>query len=108
MTLQLDTSSRARQRFSLRSTLLQWMGATGALSLVKRQGRGQLRPSHGVGPSVLIRTELDGLPIEEMTDLPYSSKARATWNSESVSVMRSSATIFTWPSGWASPAPWSP
>ena len=33
---------------------------------------------NGSGPTVLVRTELDGLPMEEKTGLPYASRARAT------------------------------
>ena len=32
---------------------------------------------NGNGPTVYIRTELDALPVEEMTGLPYASKVRA-------------------------------
>ena len=45
--------------------------------------------SNGEGPSVMIRTELDGLPIKEETGLPYASAARSTWQGEPVSVMHS-------------------
>ena len=31
---------------------------------------------NGHGPTVYIRTELDALPVEEMTGLPYASKVR--------------------------------
>jgi hippurate hydrolase len=31
---------------------------------------------NGAGPTVLLRADLDGLPIEEKTGLPYASKAR--------------------------------
>jgi hippurate hydrolase len=31
---------------------------------------------NGTGPTVYIRTELDALPVEEMTGLPYASKVR--------------------------------
>ncbi len=31
---------------------------------------------NGEGPTVLVRADLDGLPIEERTGLPYASKAR--------------------------------
>ena len=31
---------------------------------------------NGEGPTVLIRTEMDALPIEEKTDLPYASKVQ--------------------------------
>ncbi len=35
---------------------------------------------NGAGPTVLVRTELDALPMEEKTGLPYASKAKAQWN----------------------------
>jgi len=31
----------------------------------------------GLGPTVMLRTELDALPVEEKTGLPYASKVRA-------------------------------
>jgi hippurate hydrolase len=33
---------------------------------------------NGAGPTVLVRTELDGLPMEEKTGLPYASHGAAT------------------------------
>ncbi len=33
---------------------------------------------NGAGPTVLIRTDLDALPVKELTALPYASKTRAT------------------------------
>jgi hippurate hydrolase len=33
---------------------------------------------NGAGPTVLVRTELDGLPMEEKTGLPYASRGPAT------------------------------
>src|ERR1041384_5433989 len=42
----------------------------------------------GAGPTVLIRTELDALPVEERTGLPYSRHATATDpNGKTVPVM---------------------
>jgi amidohydrolase len=32
---------------------------------------------NGVGPTVLVRTDLDALPVEEQTDLPYASATTA-------------------------------
>lgn len=32
--------------------------------------------SNGAGPTVLVRADMDGLPVEEKTGLPYASKAR--------------------------------
>jgi hippurate hydrolase len=33
---------------------------------------------NGIGPTVLVRTDMDALPVEEKTGLPYASKVRAT------------------------------
>ena len=33
---------------------------------------------NGRGPTVMVRTDLDGLPVEERTGLPYASKVRTT------------------------------
>lgn len=34
---------------------------------------------NGDGPTVLVRADLDALPVEERTELPYASKARGTY-----------------------------
>jgi len=44
------------------------VGGTGVVGVLK----------NGPGPTVLIRTELDALPVEEKTGLPYSSHVTAT------------------------------
>ena len=41
------------------------VGGTGVVGVMK----------NGAGPTVMLRTELDGLPVEEKTGLPYASKA---------------------------------
>ncbi len=43
------------------------VGGTGVVALLK----------NGAGPTVMLRTELDALPVEEKTGLPYASKVRA-------------------------------
>jgi len=43
------------------------VGGTGIVAILKK----------GPGPTVLLRTELDALPVEEKTGLPYASKVRA-------------------------------
>ncbi|HWF01731.1 MAG TPA: amidohydrolase [Caulobacteraceae bacterium] len=35
---------------------------------------------NGPGPVVMVRTELDALPLEEKTGLPFASRAKQTWN----------------------------
>ena len=42
------------------------VGRTGVVGVLK----------NGAGPVVLLRTELDGLPVEEKTGLDYASTAR--------------------------------
>src|ERR1700761_6143983 len=34
----------------------------------------------GAGPTIMVRTELDALPMEEKTGLPYASRDKQTWN----------------------------
>src|SRR5262249_1513643 len=43
------------------------VGGTGVVAIMK----------NGAGPTVMLRTELDALPVEELTGLPYASKVRA-------------------------------
>jgi hippurate hydrolase len=35
---------------------------------------------NGAGPTIMVRTELDALPMEEKTGLPYSSHETTVWN----------------------------
>jgi amidohydrolase len=44
------------------------VGNTGVVAILK----------NGSGPTIMLRTELDALPVEEKTGLPYASKIRAT------------------------------
>lgn len=54
------------------------VGGTGVVGVLK----------NGAGPTVMLRTELDGLPVEEKTGLPYASKAHTKDdNGRDVSVM---------------------
>lgn len=46
------------------------VGKTGVVAILR----------NGAGPKVMIRTELDGLPMEEKTGLPYASRATTLWN----------------------------
>jgi amidohydrolase len=43
------------------------VGGTGLIAIMK----------NGSGPTIMLRTELDALPVEEKTGLPYASKVRA-------------------------------
>jgi hippurate hydrolase len=55
----------------------QKVGGTGVVGVLE----------NGPGPTVLLRTDLDALPVEEKTGLPYASHATATDNGKKVSVM---------------------
>ena len=46
------------------------IGKTGVVAVFK----------NGAGPTVMVRTELDGLPMEEKTGLAYASKDKALFN----------------------------
>jgi amidohydrolase len=46
------------------------VGKTGIVAIYK----------NGPGPTILVRTELDALPMEEKTGLAYASTAKQTWN----------------------------
>ncbi|MBI1685113.1 amidohydrolase [Caulobacter hibisci] len=60
----------AEQMRALGFTVTEGVGKTGLVAVLK----------NGEGPKILVRTELDGLPMEEKTGLPYASRAKATWN----------------------------
>jgi amidohydrolase len=44
---------------------------------------------NGDGPTIMVRTELDGLPMEEKTGLDYASRDKTTWNGREVFVAHS-------------------
>jgi amidohydrolase len=44
------------------------VGNTGVVAILK----------NGAGPTIMLRTELDALPVEEKTGLPYASKVHST------------------------------
>lgn len=65
-----ETQTAAKLASRLRAagyTVTEHVGGTGIVAVLK----------NGTGPTIMLRTELDALPVEEKTGLPYASKVRA-------------------------------
>jgi hippurate hydrolase len=65
-----ETQTAAKLATRLRSLgyeVTEGVGGTGVVAILK----------NGAGPVVMLRTELDALPVEEKTGLPYASKVHA-------------------------------
>jgi amidohydrolase len=65
-----ETQTAAKLAGRLRSLgydVTEHVGGTGIVAILK----------NGAGPTVMLRTELDALPVEEKTGLSYTSKVRA-------------------------------
>ena len=60
----------AKEMRALGFEVTEGVGKTGIVAIYR----------NGKGPTVLVRTEMDGLPMEEKTGLPYASRAVADWN----------------------------
>jgi hippurate hydrolase len=64
-----ETQTATKLAARLRSAgydVTEHVGGTGVVAILK----------NGAGPTVMLRTELDALPVEEKTGLPYASKVR--------------------------------
>jgi len=62
-----ETQTAAKLASKLRSAgydVTEHVGGTGIVAILK----------NGAGPTIMLRTELDALPVEEKTGLPYASK----------------------------------
>ncbi len=58
-------------------TVTEKVGGTGVVGVLK----------NGEGPTILVRADMDALPMEEKTGLVWASKARATYEGKDVPVM---------------------
>ncbi|HYD36227.1 MAG TPA: amidohydrolase, partial [Allosphingosinicella sp.] len=56
----------ARELRSTGATVTEGVGGTGVVGIMR----------NGDGPTVLVRADMDGLPVEEKSGLPYSSRVR--------------------------------
>ncbi len=65
---EIQTAAKLASRLrSLGYNVTEHVGGTGIVAILK----------NGAGPTVMLRTELDALPVEEKTRLSYASKVRA-------------------------------
>lgn len=67
----METETAARLAEELRAAgfeVTEQVGETGLVAVM----------TNGEGPTVMLRADMDGLPVEEQTDLPYASTARGT------------------------------
>jgi amidohydrolase len=69
--MEVQTAAKlAKEMRALGFEVTEKVGKTGLVAIYK----------NGPGPKVMVRTELDALPMQEKTGLPYASKATAMWN----------------------------
>jgi hippurate hydrolase len=76
----METRTAARLTHEMRSLgfdVTERVGKTGIVAIYK----------NGPGPLVMVRTDLDALPMEEKTGLPYASTATQMWNGKETPVM---------------------
>ncbi|MDH3404392.1 MAG: amidohydrolase [Acidobacteriota bacterium] len=77
----METETAARLARELRAAgfeVTEGVGGTGVVALL----------ANGPGPTVMMRADMDGLPVEEKTGLPYASQAKQVdWDGHEVAVM---------------------
>jgi amidohydrolase len=77
---EVETAAKlAREMRALGFEVTEHVGKTGIVAIFK----------NGSGPTVMVRTELDALPMEEKTGLPYASHATAIWQGKPTPVAHS-------------------
>ena len=77
--LEVNTAKRlAKELRAAGFEVTEGVGKTGVVAIMK----------NGPGPLVMMRADMDGLPVEEKSGLPYASKAtQKDWDGNLVSVM---------------------
>ncbi len=77
---EVRTSAKlAAEMHALGFQVTEHVGKTGLVAIYR----------NGPGPTIMVRTELDALPMEEKTGLPYSSHAITIWNGKQTFVAHS-------------------
>lgn len=67
----------AKEMRALGFEVTEGLGRTGLVAIYR----------NGDGPTIMVRTDMDALPLAEKTGLPYASQTKAEWKGEQVSVM---------------------
>jgi hippurate hydrolase len=78
----METRTAAKLAAEMRAAgfeVTERVGKTGIVAMYK----------NGPGPLVMVRTDMDALPMEEKTGLPYASKAKQVWNGKETFVAHS-------------------
>src|ERR1017187_1066347 len=93
---EVNTASKLAARVrELGYEVTEHVGGTGVVGIMK----------NGPGPTVMLRTELDALPVEEQTGLSYASKVRTKDDSgRDVPVMHACGHDLHMSSWWATAA----
>lgn len=73
----LTASVLAKEMRNLGFEVTEGVGGTGLVAIFR----------NGPGPLVMVRTELDALPLRELTGLPYASQVQTEWNGRQTYVM---------------------
>jgi Peptidase family M20/M25/M40/Peptidase dimerisation domain len=77
---EVKTAARlAAEMRSLGFEVTEKVGKTGLVAIYK----------NGDGPTIMVRTELDALPMEETTGIAYASHDKTTWNGQETFVAHS-------------------
>jgi amidohydrolase len=77
---EVETAAKlAKEMRALGFEVTEHVGKTGVVAIYR----------NGKGPTVMVRTELDALPMEEKTGLPYASHAVTTWQGKPTPVAHS-------------------
>ena len=77
-----ETRTAARLADEMRALgfeVTEHVGGTGVVAVLR----------NGPGPTVMVRTELDALPMREQTGLPYASQVQTDWNGRQTYVAHS-------------------
>lgn len=67
----------AKEMRALGFEVTEGIGGTGLVAIYR----------NGPGPTVMVRTDLDALPLRELTGLPYASQVQTEWNGRQTYVM---------------------